>query len=341
MLGQAFQGSGTCGLLVPTLTSETSLPVALVWAALFLWILIAATWAAYAPTTVRSRSCAAILVALAPLLCPGRGLLSTLLTGLAVVFAVRMPDLERERPRKSFFELLLWLTLPVFYAFPRSLDLRKQNRARAASTLLEAILTFAAWIPVCLFMKAAEPASWAWPFRSAALIFFFVLTVTGLEALLRALVQATGATTERLFERPLFATSLRDFWGRRWNKFIARFALRHIAMRRRSKTNGPRSVLTVFLWSAVFHEYFALGASGAGSQPGHMLLFFLIQGVGMLAADRIALEPPRPLATLLTALWMVFTAPLFFAPLRAPLLELGYPAAWFVPTQQGEATESE
>lgn len=304
----------------------------LTWVALFLWILSVAIWASHTPTTTRTRSVAAVLVALAPIFCPTRGLLSTVLTGLAVVFAVRMPDLERERTRKTGPELLLWLTIPAFRSFPASVELRKRNQAQAFRALIEAVLTLAAWIPVSALMRILAPAGWAWPYRSAALVLYFVLIVTSLEALLRAVVQGSGATADRLFERPLLAVSLRDFWGRRWNRFISRFALRHIALRQASKTSSPRSVLIVFFWSALFHEYFALGASGAGSRPGSMLLFFCVQGVAMVVVDRIPWQPPRAVANILTAAWMMLTAPLFFASLEPPLLELGYPASWFVPS---------
>lgn len=251
-----------------------------------------------------------------------------------------MPDLERERSRKSPLELFVWLLVPVFRSFPRDAEIRKRNRSLAPRTFLEAILTYALWLVISASLQATDPSSWVWPGRSATLILYFVLTVTSLEALLRSIALAFGASTDRLFERPLLSVSLRDFWGRRWNTFIARFALRHIAMRQKSKTNGPRSVLTVFFWSAVFHEYFALGASGGEVRPGGMLLFFGIQGLGLLVTDRIPWRPPRPAATLLTALWMTFTAPLFFGSLRPPLLELGYPESWFVPTLPAEGPKT-
>lgn len=275
-----------------------------------------------------------VLAALiAPLFCPSRGVLSTILTGLAVVLAVRTPDLERERLRKTSLELFVWLLLPVFRFLPRDPVALAKNRRCARRTLLEAAVTASAWIFIHLALESFDPASWPWQYRSAALILYFVLAITSLEALLRGVTQGFGATTDQLFNRPLFAVSLRDFWGRRWNTFIARFALRYIATRQSSKASAPRSVLTVFFWSALFHEYFALGASGAEWIPGSMLLFFCLQGIAMLAIDRVPVYPPRPVANVLTALWMVVTAPLFFASLRPPLGELGYEASWFVPIE--------
>lgn len=305
--------------------------VAFTWVALFSWLLACGAWAALRPTTtLRGRTIAALLAALAPILCPSRGVLSTFLTGLAVVFAARLPDLERERARKSKSELFGWLLVPVLRGYPKNLEARAKNRKKALSSFLEAALTYSVWLVISALLEFGDPATWPWLFRSAILILYFVLTITSLEALLRALVECTGATTDRLFERPLLATSLRDFWGRRWNRFIARFALRHIALRQGAATHGARTVLTVFFWSALFHEYFAWGASGNAARPGMMLLFFLVQGAGILIALRIPTRAPPLLGTVLTAVWMVVTAPLFFAPLHPPLIDLGYPASWLV-----------
>ncbi len=310
---------------------EFSPLVAFTWVALFVWLLACGAWAVlHRATTVKARTLAALLAALAPILCPSRGVASTFLTGLAVVFAARLPDLERERMKKGKAELLGWLFVPVLRAYPKGPEARAHNRKKAGASFLEAALTYSVWLVISALLDFGDPANWHWLFRSAILILYFVLTITSLEALLRALVELTGAHTDRLFEHPLLATSLRDFWGRRWNRFIARFALRYIALRQRSKTSGVRTVLIVFFWSALFHEYFAWGASGNGARPGMMLLFFLIQGAGILVVERIPLRFPRALGTALTALWMIVTSPIFFAPLHPPLIDLGYPASWLV-----------
>lgn len=304
---------------------------AFTWVALFLWLFLCGAWAVLRPaTTVRARAVAALLGALAPILCPSRGVASTFLTGLAVVFAARLPDLERERLKKSKAELFLWLFVPVLRGYPKSPEARAQNRKSARASFLEAAVTYSVWLVIAALLDFGDPPSWHWLLRSTILILYFVLTITSLEALLRGLVELSGARTDRLFEQPLLATSLRDFWGRRWNRFIARFALRYIALRQSSKTSGVRTVLIVFFWSALFHEYFAWGASGNAARPGMMLLFFLIQGAGLLVAERIALRIPRALGTTFTALWMIVTSPLFFASLHPPLIDLGYPASWLI-----------
>jgi hypothetical protein len=282
---------------------------AFTWVALFLWLFLCGAWAVLRPaTTVRARAVAALLGALAPILCPSRGVASTFLTGLAVVFAARLPDLERERLKKSKAELFLWLFVPVLRGYPKSPEARAQNRKSARASFLEAAVTYSVWLVIAALLDFGDPPSWHWLLRSTILILYFVLTITSLEALLRGLVELSGARTDRLFEQPLLATSLRDF-------------------RQSSKTSGVRTVLIVFFWSALFHEYFAWGASGNAARPGMMLLFFLIQGAGLLVAERIALRIPRALGTTFTALWMIVTSPLFFASLHPPLIDLGYPAS--------------
>jgi hypothetical protein len=75
-------------------------------------------------------------------------------------------------------------------------------------------------------------------------------------------------------------------------------------------------VLGVFLSSAVVHEYLVLAALGRTS--GHMFAFFMLHGAATLltGSRRTPWPVPRGVAVLLHSLWLVLTAPLFFAPLE-------------------------
>lgn len=307
------------------------------WLGCFLVVLVPALFAAARPTTRAGRAALFALIASAPVFCPSRGLLATLVTGLAVVVSARLVDVEGQRPLVSgASELFAWLTLPVFKRWPRSPALRSVERGHATASLGRGLIILLAWAPIELWLRSVDHATFPWLARSALLVLWFVLTITALAHLITALIQAAGGRTEPVFDAPLLAASPREFWSRRWNRFIARFALRHVASLGLLRGRPSVIVLGVFAASGLFHEYFAWGASGRETVPGAMLAFFLVQGAvvtlgGLLTrsthqAERRAAGSrrrrlPRHAQNALTALWMVVSAPWFFTSLGPPIAE--------------------
>ncbi len=272
-----------------------------------------------------------LLVLLAPLFCPSRGLVSTVVTGISIVLACRIADLGRAKRPPWRPDLLVWLISPAVKCLPRSAAARRQNRRKAPRTFLRGALKRACWEPMGYAMTLMEPEEIPWPLRSVIVILYFVLNVTALADVLIGLFQLLGATESEVFDWPLLSTSPREFWGKRWNRFINRFALSHVALPLRGKLPAGGVVMIVFCASGLFHEYFAWGASGRKTALGLMMVFFLLQAAIVLLGLRF--PPPRALPravrNALTAVWMTLTAPLFFRPLQVPLLEFGIPAAYF------------
>ncbi|KAA8527024.1 hypothetical protein F0562_008747 [Nyssa sinensis] len=102
-------------------------------------------------------------------------------------------------------------------------------------------------------------------------------------ALVRVLI---GLELERPSDEPYFATSLQDFWGRRWNLAVTNI-LRHTVYKPvrsasaaviGSKWAPLLAVLTSFLVSGLMHEllfYFVTGAT----PTWEMTSFFVLHGV--------------------------------------------------------------
>ncbi|KQK15881.1 long-chain-alcohol O-fatty-acyltransferase [Brachypodium distachyon] len=130
-----------------------------------------------------------------------------------------------------------------------------------------------------------------------------------------------GADLEPQFDRPYLASSLRDFWGRRWNLMVPG-ALRPTVYRPvRSRLGVPAGMLATFVVSGLMHEvmfyYITLRAG-----TGEVTAFFVLHGVCVVAERWWAIRsrsglwsPPRPVATALTLAFVAGTASwLFFAP---------------------------
>jgi hypothetical protein len=281
-------------------------------------------------TTLQSRWILFAFILGLPCLCPSRGLLSTFLTGLCVVFAARLPDLEHERLKLSPAKLALWLLVPIFRERPNCTPAKhRENAKRSALSAAKNLVSAALFVAL---LRHADGAQAHFLLRSSALILFFVWLLVGLSDVLIALLELGGLGTEPVFDEPLRSRSVREFWSRRWNRFIARFALRHIALTNRSGRGASalRRTWVVFLWSSLFHEYFAWGVAGSHTALFAMTLFFLLQA-GLLEIIRLGegrFDVPARVGQSLTFGWMTLTAPLFFQAVHTPLLTLGFPPTW-------------
>ena|GEM_PF-1000957 len=276
----------------------------------------------------------ALIALAAPLFCPTRGVPSTVVTGLAVVLATRLPDLSRRPSTESTLSRVLWLLTPIVRSLPDDASRRQANRNGALRFVGRALAKRLCWEPFGYVMTLQDPQQTPAVARTALLILYFVLNLTALADLALALARLIGADTEEVFDWPLLATSPREFWSRRWNRYVSRFALRHVARPLQSRLPRPLVTISVFFVSALFHEYFAWGAAGAATQPGTMTAFFLAQGLAVVLGERLPLPrgTPRIVGHLGTVAWMVLTAPWFFASLRPALLDFGVPTAWLVTT---------
>jgi predicted DCC family thiol-disulfide oxidoreductase YuxK len=92
--------------------------------------------------------------------------------------------------------------------------------------------------------------------------------------------QKAGVNAQPIMREPLRATSLADFWGRRWNTafhFLANdFAFRPLLQ----KCGAIAATLIVFLFSGLIHDFIiSLPARGGYGLP---TAYFLIQGVGVI-----------------------------------------------------------
>ncbi|HWA83125.1 MAG TPA: MBOAT family protein, partial [Fimbriimonadaceae bacterium] len=158
----------------------------------------------------------------------------------------------------------------------------------------------------------------------------------GLSEILSGVFRLTGRGIRPLFDRPLAARTLNEFWTRRWNVAFVEMDRRLIlpAMLKRFGYRG--AILGVFLVSGLLHEMAISYPAGAGW--GSPLGYFALQGFLVLGERKVKIAP----AFHRLLVWAVILAPLpllFMARFREvfmiPMLDairrelVAHPVAWY------------
>jgi hypothetical protein len=146
--------------------------------------------------------------------------------------------------------------------------------------------------------------------------------------LFRVPLAIVGIDTHNAMRHPLLlSTSVRDFWGRRWNLLIHRMMHRTFFTPLAASKWGPRAgALAAFAVSGLFHEYMWLLTNWHEAQLtlGGPLKFFVVQA-SLLTAEkflkgtrvgRVVSSFPAPILTILTTLVILPFGPLFLHDLR-------------------------
>lgn len=109
---------------------------------------------------------------------------------------------------------------------------------------------------------------------------FIFLLHFGLFAVLALFWQEWGICAQPLMNCPIFASSLSDFWGKRWNSGFRDivFGLMFIRLAKRFGTTS--AAIVTFVISGLIHELVITFPAGAGH--GLPTLYFTLQGVAML-----------------------------------------------------------
>ncbi|CAD6264102.1 unnamed protein product [Miscanthus lutarioriparius] len=153
-----------------------------------------------------------------------------------------------------------------------------------------------------------------------------------------------GMDLEPQFDRPYLASSLRDFWSRRWNLMVPAILRPSVYDPVRARTGRAAGVMAAFLVSGLMHEVLVYYIT-LRSPTGEMTAFFLLHGASCVAEEWCVRRSvstgwptaPRPVATVLVGVFVAGTAFwLFFPPIcrdggeEALLDEWAAVAAFFV-----------
>lgn len=198
---------------------------------------------------------------------------------------------------------LLWPGLD-----PRPFQIARQpiteDGPRFGYGLTRLIIGINALCTICLYSSqlGQEAATWL---AMASIIFAIHL---GFSDMLTGLTQAMGWKVKPLFDSPLRAKSLSDFWSRRWNRPFVELD-RIFFLPGLTKRFGLKSgVIAVFILSGLLHEFAISYPAGAGW--GGPLAYFGIQAALMLIEKRFRIKGSTwTLASILIPLPILFHAP--------------------------------
>ena len=125
---------------------------------------------------------------------------------------------------------------------------------------------------------------------------------------------ASGAAMRPIHNTPIAARSLRDFWGKRWNRAVSAWLRRFVFLPLARQRRPDLGLLCACLVSGVLHAWVALVALGAFA-AFELAVFFGLQGVFILAEDRLYVHAwPVPLARAWTLAILLATSPLIICP---------------------------
>jgi hypothetical protein len=247
---------------------------------------------------------------------------SPFVRGLAVLYGVaalgKTLALSR-RPRavpragRGTAYLVLWPWLDPARAFVR--DPAADRRAGAAACGLGLVETAAA-LAIAGAARATgllDESPWvaAW-LRAAS----FVGLIDGAFRAASGGARMLGLFAQENFRDPWLATDLADFWGRRWNRFVAVTLQREVYDPARRRFGRGAGVVAAFGASGLLHEaLFRMPVPGAAS--GRWLAFFGVQAAAVLLLAAVLPGPGRTLQGRVArrvAMWVVLlaSAPLFF-----------------------------
>jgi D-alanyl-lipoteichoic acid acyltransferase DltB (MBOAT superfamily) len=146
--------------------------------------------------------------------------------------------------------------------------------------------------------------------------------ISGIADVVLAAGLLAGIEVATVFDMPPIARSPREFWSRRWNRYVHALGFRHLFLPLGGRRHPLLATAAVFVASGLGHEFLVFGALGTAAPFGLMTAFFALHGLATVA--QMAVEArlgrrhvlPRPLAIAAFLAFLLATAPLFLVPLQ-------------------------
>jgi hypothetical protein len=118
---------------------------------------------------------------------------------------------------------------------------------------------------------------WALRFWIALVGFTFLFLFARLD-FASLIFRTMGFATEKMWDCPIAATSLGNFWGSRWNRIVPGVLREVIFLPVARRAGAKFALLAVFVYSGLYHEVVSFMANSGYGGP---FLYFMLQCLGV------------------------------------------------------------
>jgi alginate O-acetyltransferase complex protein AlgI len=185
----------------------------------------------------------------------------------------------------------------------------------AGRLLVRGLVRLALGAALFVLARRAWAVGWTLVATALALAGLSLMLHFGVFNLLAGLWRLAGARTDALFRAPLRSTSLREFWGRRWNLAFSEMTALGIYRPLVPRLGRNAATALSFLGSGLLHEIAISLPVMAGF--GLPLTYFALHGTLMLAERRLEkagrpVTQPAWLGRAWTLFWLLAPLPILF-----------------------------
>ena len=237
--------------------------------------------------------------------------LSYVTLAIAAIVALRVTDLSVERPSRSVGLRVLHTFLP-FDSRVATLGRPHLNGSRILEMVAWAVLSYVAFKGAGYSPSStvAEHYAIRWSFGLLGVAALF----EAISHSITVLSLMFGAKIPPLHDAPYKARSLREFWGVRWNKLVARWIREHCYVPLARRGYDELALTASFIASAAIHLY--ITSVLLDVRWGLiMAALFLLQVPLLLAEDALGI---RRRSTIVGRIWtlgaLILLSPLFTEP---------------------------
>lgn len=151
-----------------------------------------------------------------------------------------------------------------------------------------------------------------------ALSYFALLTtsyIIDMETALMRFITRDKYTLQSYANFPLFSQSLRDFWGRRFNRFVGIIFKESLFHPLHSYMSSREiKALITFIISGLLHVHIVFAVFNDNSSALSTFMFFFINGIACCVEAYIGIQLAQPFASLMTHIFLLLTVPMCIGP---------------------------
>ncbi len=232
-----------------------------------------------------------VVIAGGPLMVSAQAGVVRFLTALVSVMAcLKLLDLFIEAGRTKRGQVLSYEQFRAFLRNPTMLVRRLpqlEKQPSAAESRRSLMHQAAMMLVACLLLVGLFSIDWsALPFfleHASKFTVFFLMWISFMHVF-ASVSRLGGWFTLEPNRAPFLATTPADFW-RRYNRWIGSALQENVFKPCGGRRHPATGILASFVVSGIFHEY--LFAMSIGHPQGYQMLFFMLQGLAVVATMRI------------------------------------------------------